>query len=92
MKKGLLKSYAIGFLIIASLWGFAMYGATHQDDERLSDAAYVVAGIIDLPVMALYGIDGRGAPIPVSIALYLIEAGVLALPIYLIFFSWKKQN
>ncbi len=92
MKRKLLKSYAIGFLIIVCLWGFAWYGATHQDQERLSDVAYVIAGIIDLPVMVLYGADGRCAPIPVGIAIYLIEAGILALPIYLIFFSWKKQN
>jgi hypothetical protein len=50
----------------------------------------VVAGIIDLPVIALYGADGGGAPVPVSIAIYLAEAGVLALLVYLIFFANKK--
>jgi hypothetical protein len=85
--KGFLISYLVGFLVIASLWGFAMYGATHQD-SIFGDAAYVVAGIIDLPVMLLYGVDGsRQPPIIVSIAIYLIEAGVLSLFVYLIFFS-----
>lgn len=89
MKRALI-SYAIGFLIIASLWGFAMYGAMHQDNETLAVPAYVIAGIIDFPIMALYGFDGVGAPAPVCIAIYLAEAGVLALLIYLIFFANKK--
>jgi hypothetical protein len=88
--KRFLLSYSIGFLIIASLWGFAMYGATHQDHEVLSVIAYVIAGIIDLPVIALYGADGGGAPVLVSIAVYLSEAGILALLIYLIFFANKR--
>ena len=88
--KRILTSYFIGFLIIASLWLFAMYGATHQDNEVLSDIAYVIAGIIDLPVMAFYGTDGGGAPALVSIAIYLTEAGILGLFVYLIFFSYKK--
>ena len=90
-KKGILKSYLIGFLIIASLWSFAMYGATHQDNETLAVIAYVVAGIIDLPVMLFYGIDGRGAPLLISIAIYLTEAGIIALFVYLIFYARKKK-
>ena len=90
MKKKLLLSYAIGFLIIVSLWSFAMYGAMHQEHEVLADIAYVIAGIIDLPIMALYGADGRGASVPVSIAIYLGEAGILALFIYAFFFAHKK--
>jgi hypothetical protein len=88
--KRILISYFIGFVVIASLWSFAMYGARHQDHEILSDIAYVIAGIMDIPVMALYGVDGRGAPALVSIAIYLAEAGVISLFIYLIFFARKK--
>jgi len=86
-----LISYAIGFLIIASLWGFAMYGAMHQEGV-FGDIAYVVAGIIDLPVMALYGVDGRGAPVLISIVIYLAEAGIISLFVYLILFARKKQK
>ena len=67
-----------------------MYGAKHQDHESLSDIAYVVAGIIDMPVMAFYGFDGRGAPLLISLAIYLAEAGIVSLPVYLIFFARKK--
>ena len=89
--KRFLISYFIGFLIIASLWGFAMYGATHQDNETLAVIAYVIAGIIDIPVMIFYGADGsHQPPALVSIAIYLTEAGVLALLVYLIFFANKK--
>ena len=93
MKSRLLKSYIIGFLIIASLRGFAWFGATHQDMDKLSDAAYVVAGIIDLPVMALYGMDPQGEPHPVAIVIiYLLEACIPALLVYLIFFSRKNLS
>ena len=90
--KRFLISYLIGFLIIASLWSFAMYGAMHQNHETLAVVAYVIAGIIDFPVMALYGFDGRGAPIPVSVVIYLLEAGILSLPIYLFLSGRKKRN
>jgi hypothetical protein len=88
--KRILISYVIGLVVIASLWSFAMYGAMHQDRETLSNIAYVVAWIIDMPVIALYGIDGGGAPLLISIAIYLAEAGIISLFVYLIFFAHKK--
>jgi hypothetical protein len=88
--KRILVSYFIGFAVIAFLWSFAMYGARHQERETLSNIAYVIAGIIDIPVMALYGMDGRGAPLLISIAIYLAEAGILSLFVYLIFFARPK--
>lgn len=86
--KRILISYIIGFTIIVSLWSFAWYGANHQDHEVLSDIAYIVAAIIDLPIMAIYGADGSARPsVLVSIAIYLCEAGIISLPVYLILFA-----
>jgi hypothetical protein len=67
-----------------------MYGARHQDHETLSSIAYVVAWIIDTPVIALYGTDGRGAPLLISIVIYLAEAGIISLFVYLILFARPK--
>lgn len=67
-----------------------MYGAMRQDRETLSNIAYVVAWIIDMPILALYGIGGGGAPLLISIAIYLAEAGIISLFVYLIFFAHKK--
>jgi hypothetical protein len=67
-----------------------MWGARHQDREALSLIAYVVALIIDIPVIALYGTGGRGAPLLISIIIYLAEAGIISLFVYLILFAYKK--
>jgi hypothetical protein len=87
--KRILISSLIGFVVIASLWSFAWYGAKHQDHELLSVIAYVVAGIIDLPVIAIYGVGGGGGPPLVSIAIYLAEAGIISAFVYIILFVRK---
>ena len=88
--KQLLQSFAIGVLTIASLWGIAMFGAEHQDKAFLGTVGYVIAGIIDLPVIYLYGADPRVPPsLLVSIAIYLAEAIIVGLFVYLIFFARK---
>ena len=70
-----------------------MYGATHQNKEVLSHIAYVIAGVIDLPVLLLYGVDSsHQPPILVSIAIYLAEAGIISLFVYIILFTRKKRS
>ena len=84
-----LLSLAIGILVIVLLWCIAMFGAMHQEGV-FGTIGYVIAGIIDLPVIYLYGADPRTPPSPlVSIAIYLSEALIVGLFVYLIFFARK---
>jgi hypothetical protein len=71
--------------------GFAMFGAMHQDYEVLSVIAFIVAGIIDFPIIILYGADPNPTPpVFVSIAIYLLEAGVISFFIYVVRVTRKK--
>ena len=63
-----------------------MFGAAYQESV-FGTIGFVVAGLIGYPFILLYGADPRRPPgILVSISIYLIEVGVLALPIYFLFF------
>lgn len=87
--KQLLQSFGIGVLTILSLWLIAMFGATHQEGI-FGTIGYVIAGIIDFPVILLYAAGGSNLPpLLVSIAIYLLEAIVVGLLVYLIFFARK---
>lgn len=81
---------AAGILIIASLWLIAMFGAAHQDNALLGGIGYVAAGLIDMPVIFLYGADGSHHPSAlISMTIYLSEAVIIAPLVYLIFFARK---
>ncbi|MFL6207857.1 MAG: hypothetical protein ACJ74W_03365 [Pyrinomonadaceae bacterium] len=77
MKKRILKSYAIGFLVLTFLYLVSMYGAAHQD-SILGTIGLVIAGIIGLPIIAFYGAD----PNPPPSALALIAIGIFEVHVF----------
>lgn len=91
--KRLLQSFAIGVLTIACLYLVAMFGAAHQDTPVIGGAGYIAAGLIDSPMIMLYGADPVQPPPPlVSIAIYFAEAIFIALFAYLALSARKKRN
>ena len=80
----LLQSFGIGVLVIVLLWGIAMLGSMSRG--VFETIGFVLAGIIGYPFIMLYGADPRKPPgIIVSLAIYLTEALIIGLFVYLIF-------
>ena len=89
----LLQSFAIGLLTVASLYLVGMFGAAHQDNTLLGTIGYVAAGLIDSPIIMLYGADGSHQPSAlVSVVIYLAEAIFIALFAYLALSTRKGRN
>ena len=85
----LLLSLGIGVLTVAFLYGVGTLAARHQE-SALAVVGYVMAVIIDLPFIYTYGPDPKRPPsVFVSVVVYLTEAIILGLVLYLIFFARK---
>ena len=90
-KKRLLKSFIIGFATILFLYLVAAFGAAHQDIPVVGGLGYVAAGLIDMPIIYMYGADGGQQPsLLVVIAVYLSEAIIVSVFLYLIFLVRDK--
>lgn len=87
----LLLSFGIGVLTIAFFYGVGMFAVKHQEQENVFVViGYVMAVIIDLPFIYTYGPDPKRPPsLFVSIVVYLVEAIIVGLLVYLIFFARK---
>jgi hypothetical protein len=86
--KQLLQSFGIGFLIILALWGIGMLSSMSRG--FFESIGFVIAAIIGYPFIKLYGADPKTPPpLFVSIAIYLSEATIVGLFVYLIFFRNK---
>ncbi len=85
----LLLSLGIGVLTIAFFYGGGMLAVKHQE-SAFAVVGYVMAVIIDLPFIYTYGPDPKRPPsLFVSIVVYLAEAIIVGLLVYLIFFARK---
>ena len=82
--KQLLQSFGIGALAIVFLWSIAMLGSMSRG--VFETIGFVIAGILGYPFIKLYGADPRTPPsLLASIAIYLAEAIIIGLLVYLIF-------